>query len=741
MQAKHLSSLRGAGLIAVALLALSGARAGTPNSDAFPTFDNYLKIAGLGSSISGNEAAFQKSTALSKSGSGGIEDLRFTKELNKDVGFELDGHALFGTEDYLGKLVLTKNELGSFEVGYKQFRTYYDLIGGFFPLNKLWVTMTPEDLHVDRGEFWATVKLAQPNMPEFEFKFADGFRRGKKDNTVWGDSDFTSLPNNNPPFSQVRKLAPSYRQLDEHHQNWEGSAKWTAFGNTSVRVAVAKEKTNDVDTRYGARFAGEVKPDPTPASTVLLPPAQMNNQVLFSQTDGMKTDLVSLTGDTDTVLNEKVSVLVGFNHQDLDSKFSGDRPLYTSTPTAVGVVIAPSNNYLNLMGTSKAKIYTGSMAVEWKPAKDTFLKLALRGEQKSVKSSGSLTAVTAAVNATTGVITITNNNQIFNSQITEKSLTPVLDLRYTGFRDVALYAFASVRNVDGDEQYVTPYNPVTTPTPANGNLAANNTSEDRTRITVGGSWRASAQVNLRGEIFHKDNTNNAVGYLARSDGFVDNYDLGYRYNGTKVTARFTPDARIAFTLRYVYQEGKATVTGISVTGTTGSYAVTYPKYDSMDMTNQMFGATIDWTPTNQFYMQANVNVVANKINTIYPRAGTVPAAGSTPSWDANSVLQDSINDYVSGSLLAGAVLSKTDDLLLQATYYKADNYNPEIANRTMPYGAGAEESMVSVGLKHKFTDRFLATLKVGYIDSRNDTTGGNTNFRGPLGYVTLEYGL
>ena len=737
MQAKFSTCLRGVSLIASTLLALSGARGDPPLSDAFPVFDNYIKVSASAESISGNEAAFQKRVLTSKSGSFGIDDLHLSKELNKDSALEIDGRALSGKEDYLAKFLVTKTEVGSFEAGYKSFRTFYDAIGGFFPLNNNWNAMNPEDLHVDRGEFWAIAKLARPNQPEFELKYVDGFRNGKKDCTVWGDSDFTGLPNNNPPYSQVRKMVPSFRQLDEHHQTLEGSVKAT-ISNTTARLSLLKENSNDVDTRYGTRFPGEVKLFPAPSSSTLLPAANMNNQVSFYQTDGMKTDMFGGTLTTETVFNPKFSLLTGLNYQDLTSDFTGDRPLYTSTPTAVGTVILPSDNYLNLLGGSSVKIYTGTIALEWKPVPAAFVKLALRGEDKYTKSSGSLTAVTSTVNTTTGVVTIVQSNQIFNSRVKEKSLTPALDMRYTGFQDVALYATASVRNVDGDERYVTPYNPVTTPVPANGNLAANSMAEDRTRITVGATWRASAMFNFRGEVFHKQNKNNAVGYLARSDGYFDSYDLGYRYNGFKLTGTVKASPTLSFTTRYVYQEGKATVTGVSVTGTAPALTVAYPEYDSMDMENHMVAATIDWTPSSQFYMQANANVVFNVISTIYPRAGVAPVAGSTPSWDANRVLQNSNNNYVSGSLLAGAVLTKTDDLLVQYTYYKADNYNPEVASVTMPYGAGAEESLVTVGIKHKFSKNLLGSIKLGYIDSRNDTTGGHTNFRGPLGYVTME---
>ncbi len=363
------SRLRSAGLLAGTLLAVCAARADGPATDALPTFDNYIKIGALGAAIDGNEAAFQRRVQQPSSGALGIEDMYFTKELNKETTMAIDGHALFGSDDYLAKVNFTKSDTGSFELGYKSFRTYYDGIGGFFPLNNQWNAMNPEDLHVDRGEFWADAKLARPDQPVFELKYVDGFRGGKKDDTVWGDSDFTGLPNNNPPISQVRKMIPSYRDLDEHHQTLDGSVTANFFGNTTARLVLTWESTDDDDTRYGARFPGEAKPYPAPPSSMLLPPAQMNNQVLYTQSNGMKTDMFAIRGTTDTIFNEKFTLRLGGNYEDLSSTFTGDRPLLTATPTAVGVVDAPSNNYLNLHGGSDVTIYSGLIALEWKPAK------------------------------------------------------------------------------------------------------------------------------------------------------------------------------------------------------------------------------------------------------------------------------------------------------------------------------------------------------------------------------------
>jgi hypothetical protein len=44
-------------------------------------------------------------------------------------------------------------------------------------------------------------------------------------------------------------------------------------------------------------------------------------------------------------------------------------------------------------------------------------------------------------------------------------------------------------------------------------------------------------------------------------------------------------------------------------------------------------------------------------------------------------------------------------------------------------------------VKHLLGDRMFLNAKVGYFDSRNDTTGGNTNYHGPMAYLSIDYAL
>ncbi len=85
-------------------------------------------------------------------------------------------------------------------------------------------------------------------------------------------------------------------------------------------------------------------------------------------------------------------------------------------------------------------------------------------------------------------------------------------------------------------------------------------------------------------------------------------------------------------------------------------------------------------------------------------------------------------------------MDQATDAQVTATWYKADNYNRELI-ASDPLGAGGRDYALYAGLKRKFSPKVLGHAKVGYVDSRNDTTGGNTNFRGPVGYLAIENGL
>jgi len=299
----------------------SGAAAAT---DAFPTFESYIKVSGQAASISGNEAAFQKRTQKNSDGSAGIEDLHLLRDISKTTTLVIDGRALEGAEDYLLRFNLTKETVGSIDAGYSRFRTFYDGIGGFFPLNQRWLPLSREDLHTDRGRFWAEAKLALKDQPIFTLRYTNETRSGEKDSTIWGDSNLTGLPTV-PANNATRKIVPGYLALDERHQLLEASVKHT-IGNTTVDLKLIGDWVNNDDRRTFVRYPGEVKPNP---------------QRVNSQRDAIRTNSHSAIATTETIFSERMTFNTGLSYQHLTSEVGGDRA------NAIGVL--SSYDFKNLV--------------------------------------------------------------------------------------------------------------------------------------------------------------------------------------------------------------------------------------------------------------------------------------------------------------------------------------------------------------------------------------------------------
>lgn len=689
MSAHRFSSSRvipGAAVTALALALPCSGLGVTPKTDAFPTSESYIKISGQAASITGDEAAFSKRTQQPPNGGAGIEDLHIVKDLSKTTAVVVDARTLAGPEDYLLRANLTKTDVGSVDVGYKRFRTFYDGIGGFFPLNQAWLPLSTEDLHTDRGRFWAAVKLEQPEKPVLELRYTNETRSGRKDSLTWGDSNLTGLPTL-PANNATRKIVPAYLELGERHQVLEGSVRHTV-GKTTAMLRVAGDWVSNLDTRYVTRYPGEVLPNP---------------ERRVYQKDGLETNGFSIIGTTETVFTEKITFNTGLSYQSVSGAVSGERP------NAIGVL--PTFDFKDLAGTSKATVYTGNVSLRFQPTPVWVIQPSLRGEDSYTKSLGTFNRITTAGTSPVAVTTLFKEN----SRVKDQIVTPDLAVRYTGFNRWVLYGSVSDRIDRGDDRHTDQFS---TPFPTGAQLQTDDVDQNQAHYTVGANWNMSAKVVLRAEVFHKDHENKFLGYATQ---LGSRFVLGYQFTGLKFTAIVKPIPQLSFTTRYQPQKGEMQVT-------TDSTA----RFDSMAAKSQMIAETIDWNPNRAIYVQAAVNLVFNQISTAYPR----DQAPLTIAPQRNSD-----NNFWTTSVMSGFVVDKRTDAQLQFTYQRADNFEPGIATGTQPYGAGYEEYTATAGLKHKFGDRWMGSGKLGYFSSKNDTTGGKTNFHGPLAYVSIEYSL
>jgi hypothetical protein len=669
---------------------------------------------------------------MPESGSYGIEALHFTKDVNSDTTMEVDGRALMGAEDYLASIKLVKNEVGTFDMGYKSFRTFYDGIGGFFPTGNTWMPLGTEELHTDRGRFWVSGTIAMPNMPVFQISYTDETRTGRKDSTIWGDTDQTGIPIYNVgslnPVSANKKVDAAWTDLDEHQKTFTASVKHT-MGNTEVDFEIINNNSDFTNTRNMERYKNELRPYPTYPTTppaFLINPLQANNQIIGYDTQMSDATVWTYTGNFTTKMSDQLSVFGGLSYQDAGADIGGDRQMTLYINTTPGIVTAvggfvgsggrPPYSYKTVSGRTTEEILTGNLGLTYKPQHDLQMTLAVKGEDLDMSGHNQVVYISNSINQATGAVTPVLVNAQNEAKRTEQSWVPELDVRYTGVKDLALYANLDYRMSPGDEYGYS--QGVTTGGGAGAPVVSyDNTDFNHGHYKFGANWMINAMLEARAEIFYKDHQNKFTGYNTSLGG---RYVLGYEFQGYKLTGIIRPTSTMTFTTRYVGQAGT-----MNTTVDAGM------EYESMDSTNHMFGETFDWNPNSQVYVQANLNVVFNTISTAYPKAGGT----------GNDVLRNSDNNYINGNIVAGFVMNKTMDALLEYTFYNADNYDPLAPPSAVPYGAGVKEYTVTAGLKVKLSDQMIGNVKLGYFDSRSDMTGGNTNFKGPMAYVSLDYAL
>lgn len=780
MNANSLKFIRSAGLVAGSMLALSNlslfAAEKAPATDAFPNFESYIKVSGQAPSISGDSSAFANRAREAQNGSGGIEDMHIAKDLSKDTALTFDGRALAGTEDYLAQLKLTKNKVGSIDVGYKRFRTFYDGVGGFFSNNPVnfygnsasyygsatastingqnylptasyvpFQKLSTRDLHLDRSKFWVNATLAMPDMPVFSVKYTNELRNGQKDSTIWGQTDFTSLPTAGyllNPISSTRATTPSWIDIGERHENLEASVSHS-LKNIAATLTVFTDKTKNLDTRYVTRYPGEVKIFAVPATVLvgkLLSSVNVNNQIDERHTDGSATKTNGVTGHVDVTLSSKLKLKFAGVYENVTNDFTGSRQLTTymaTNPaviptgiTSVGVVPVVTNLNQGLAGTAKIKELSGSLALEWKPATHTFVKLGLKEQKEWLNADGGYTRIGSALNATTGAITYTTVAYTNFSRLNQNGTTPVGEIRYTGIKNVAFYATASSRDLNGSERNIASYNLTTL---ATSNPLQQTPTERHDEYTVGANWRVSPQLTLRGEVFEKRHKN---GFSGLYNNVYNLYELDIKYTGYKLTAVAKASDALSLTTRLVTQKGEGRTKGTAVN-------VVSPTQDSLASKNYQISETIDFSPTKSWYAQLAGNLVYHDISTIYPRAGVYPAntTANPPvgAYDVNRVFQNSENNYYTISAMVGAAVAKHTDLQFQHVEYKAANGNGSIGLYAEPFGVACKDSTTTVGIRHMISPKLVMNAKVGYIDSKNDTTGGYTNYRGPMAYLAFDH--
>jgi hypothetical protein len=266
----------------------------------------------------------------------------------------------------------------------------------------------------------------------------------------------------------------------------------------------------------------------------------------------------------------------------------------------------------------------------------------------------------------------------------------------------------------------------TNPPPAA--IILRDTDSDRftQKYVAGVNWYPVRRLNMAAQYYHKvrqndyehlvDSTTNAPPSGNRYPAFLTAQD----FETDDVNFRFTWRPWMNFTLvgRYDFQ--------LSTVDTTADFLSTV---ESGRTTSHILAGSLSWAPCQRFYLQANVNYTLDKTET-----GANDFIGSA----TNQIVLPARNDYWNAGGAIGFAVNQKTDLRIQYSYYRADNYVDNSAF-SQPYGAGAEEHMVSATLSQQVTRALRWTLHYGFFANRDQTSGGHNNYDAHVVSSSLQY--
>lgn len=641
---------------------------------------NWFSVSVGGLLTDGDQAAAKRRLQRPADAFGGVEDFHYEQTVGKKGLFKADGRGIFDNHDYKLSFELSHPEIGFVRGGYREYRTWHDGSGGFFPATDAWYSLYDEDLALDRGAVWFQGGLTLPKLPQLTLGYRHEFRDGLQDSTSWGLSTQAGA---------ARGIVPSFLDIDEQRDLFTTDLKHTA-GKTALELGVSYELGDQDNRRNERQFPGE------------------RGDSYVTQKDGVDSDLFNLHASSETRFNDKTLFTAGYAYTDLDNDFTGYR-VYGSgyDPDFANRLPSPST-FDNLSGGSQLSQHVVNLNLMVTPWKPLVVVPSVRIEKQDTAGMA-LYELPATP--------LSPNPYQAGSDRGLLDVSEQLEVRYTGVTNWVFYARGNWLQGSGD--LVENWDNLGT----TANVAQRSTDDDRLaqKYSVGAKWYPLRRVNVGAEYYHKERNND---YEHGTDSTPNDPGSSSRYPAFLTAQDFTTDD---FNLRATWRpRGNVTLVGRYDLqfSTIESQMDGLDALEAADMTSHVLSGSATWTPFNRLYLQGSLSYVMDQTD--------------TPADQVTSAILDSDNDYWTASVSAGYALDQKTDLEVTYFYYRADNY-VDNSPAGVPYGAGIEEHGVTAGLVRRLTPRLRWTLKYGFYTSADELSGGYNDFDAHLIYSSVQY--
>ena len=656
---------------------------------------NWVELGVGGNFVHGDKPAFQQRTGQPREIWGGVTDFHYEMDVGKKGLFEIDGRGIFDAHDYSITLSYKDPDLGYARAGFEEFRSYYDLSGGYYPGDDDAFTLYPKVGEIDRRRIFFEAGLTLENKPQLRIRYEYDDREGMKNSTIWGD---TSIGGQN------RKIIPGLNSVDEDRHTISLDLSHT-IGSTRAGIG----GTYSLSTYDNARY---MRRNPDAAS-----------DRVFTHREGVDLDMFNARAFTDTDLHEKVKLTTAYSYTKLDTDISGSRAIGAGfdadpSPAALGAFVRRQqrdHGYDGLTGGADLNQHVGAISLMYRPTPDLTFVPSIRIESHDQDGIAQFRDIEAAGGGAINIEDVESSRDRDTLDITES-----LDIRYTGVTNWVFYARAELLQGEGNLREVE------RALAAAADIISRDTDSTRftQKYTAGANWYPLKQLNVAVQAFHRNRENDydhifdstppvtpatGQGYYP---AFIENQEFTTEDANIRVTYR--PLNNLTFVTRYDFQYT-----------TIQSDMELLPETDSALSRAHIITESITWMPINRMYVQLSGSYTLDRLTS-----------------EANNILrhaQKSKNDYYTASASVGFALTEKTDLGAGYSFYRANNYDPSIFDVGLPFNASLEEHMVSGSVVHKFTRRVQLAVRYGFITSHDETSGGNNDFDAHLVSSTLRY--
>ncbi len=525
----------------------------------------WTAVSGTGVVVDGSEATFQLRHQMPARAFGGLDSFYWETFPTGNLILQIEARSLFDEHTHHITFGLENPEGGFLRAGFRQFRTWYDGSGGYFPPADTWFTLHDPKMHIDRGDLWVEAGMTNAGGLAWSLRYTHQYRRGLKDSAIWGRSELTADLGR-------RAFAPSFREIDESRHIFEGQAEYT-ISRTELGLGLRYELSEQDGT------------------LVLNMQPEEASERSMRYHEGTDSNIFTTHAWTRTELTDTAQVATAYMYTRMNTDVIGSR-IFDPEPGFREYEVH------DLTARLQVRQHVANVNMVLNPWEHVYIIPSLRAELQDTTPHSRFEQ---------------GGDQNVMSEKDLLVFSERLEMRYNGLKRWHLYARGDWMQGQGDLEE-------TSSVADDREIDFDRRSQ---RYTAGANWSPIRGYSLAFQYFHEIRRNDSNHIVSgRTGQDLEKQDFTTDSFNVRLTSR--PLNNVTLVSRYDLRLSRID-TVASKPGSGNDPREVLPEIRSGDMTRHIISQSATWAPLPRLYVQASANYARDRTETPAQDAGGAAA--------------------------------------------------------------------------------------------------------------------